>query len=171
MGDGTVTEPMGLGALSTYFDLVHPLVQVWDITDVDLDIMVGDGDRVGPTFVQDLSGSTSERNDVPFTDPHFDMSGAFDISLEMGPDTLILHSATFGGDLDPTGEALESVVLRAQLDVRGLGFDADETCWFLATLGSPCFSCPSDGDAYCVSIEVAEIPGTWVPGLDLVSVP
>jgi hypothetical protein len=79
-------------------------------------------------------------------------------------------SGTFSED----GSSIEDGTLKGAIDTRDIGdavgYSADEICSLVGLFGASCDACPSDGDAYCLTLSVSDLRGGVVDGLQLVVV-
>ncbi len=117
---------------------------------------------------QDFCQATWDFPAADFTlAPRFS-AGPADTSVNFNGVPVTLGGLSMEGEFSDDCSALEDATLEAEIDVRGivdlldalLGIDdADAGCQLLAGLSSPCQACASDGQVYCLPVEVTGASG------------
>ena len=121
---------------------------------------------------QDVCMPTLHFDDSDFTDHPYFSVGPTDLPIELMGTSLNISQMSLTGIIDDDGEDMYDIGLSGVLDMRELGealgdtdvglpvdfSDPESTCdLFASILGFDCNECPSDGEPYCVELELDEI--------------
>ncbi|MEC7946770.1 MAG: Ig-like domain-containing protein [Myxococcota bacterium] len=94
--------------------------------------------------------------------------GPEDTAVSFNGFPVTMEQLAIHGDFSADCTSLEDAHLTAQIDVRTikelvgelLGVDEPDTiCTLMAGFGTSCDACPSDGEPYCIPVEVADATG------------
>lgn len=105
--------------------------------------------------------------DARWTDPTFEL-GPADAHLTLGGTVLPVSDLYIRGTFAPDCSYTAGGVWQATLDARALGplfddllgtTDPDEICTALTTFGMLCEVCATDGETYCVELELDQLAG------------
>ena len=154
-------DPSVAPLLFELFESSSLVVSVVATSDDEATLRLGVGDATAPVAcapTADLSGT--------FADPVAAVSVPTVPALIDGVAVDLLHDASLDTVLAADCSDMEVYRLAGTLDMRSLTpaladlvgtEDADEICALVATFGLTCSACPSDGEAYCLDLEVTEM--------------
>lgn len=103
--------------------------------------------------------------------PWFDVT-ATEVQLVLGDASLPVTDFRFSGTIREHGDGLGGVTLIGLADTRYAGgafgqpLNPDAVCSIAGDLGVDCVDC-ADGETYCLDIEVRDVEGDWIEGLEL----
>ncbi len=171
--DGSWVEPLGLGdLLATY--IPEPLVLGFEESADGRAVLRLGGDNRG---AQDTCFATNDLA-VEWSNPVFSTLGG-EVSLYSSDYEIILYESEVSGWVDTDCAHVLDVRISGQFDFRqtaplfgdlvGSG-DPDELCSLVLGFGVSCARCVSDGEPYCVNIDIQEMRGAAV-GYTVVPVP
>lgn len=157
--DGVIVQPAGLGPmLADAWGSLEIAVHVDSMDDESADLMVGWGshgeqERCLPTT--DLDASVSGRR--------LSVTGASVALPNSGGETMPLFNVSLDAAVAEDCGDIELTRVTGELDSRDLGSDfvamdnPDDVCRHLISFGMVCEPCTSDGEPYCVPVEVADL--------------
>ena len=163
LASGNFVQPPGIGSLLGGLFTNNILIGITTADDTTLEVM-GAISLEGSTD-QDMCTETFA--DFPSAD--FSNSPLFaipegDVTLSVAGYTATIYSLAVSGTFAADGSYFGGGELRGELDARQLvdivgglmdGVEsADDVCGLVAGFGVSCSECSSDGEAYCVTLEV-----------------
>lgn len=172
LAGGTFVQPGGFGEIlaATFTDPVLVGVAFADRASID---WIG---SLGFTYL----GRIYQDTDLPswsfpvsdFTEsPWFDVT-ASEVQLVLGGASLPVTDFRFTGTMREHGDGLGGVSIVGLADTRFAGgafgqpLNPDAVCTIAGDLGVDCVDCP-DGETFCLDIEVRDVEGAWIEGLEL----
>ena len=155
---------------------VQVLVGVQDVTDDTLDLVGALPDTSSEDLVQDTCLPTLDFESIDFTDSPYFRAGPTDFPIEFSGVSLTIAGMEISGIFEPDGESMYGVGVSGALDLRDIGpalgdsdiglpvdlSDADQICDWAAILSISCEACPTDGEEYCLEVELDEIVATEI---------
>lgn len=176
LASGNFVQPPGIGSLIGGLFENNILLGIKS-AGAELEI-IGALSEAGNTN-QDMCAETLE--DFPPADfsasPYFEIPEG-DVTLTVAGFTATIHSLAVSGMFAADGSYFGGGELSGQLDAReivdivteaGLEVEtADDVCGLVAGFGVTCSSCDSDGEAYCITLEVNRLVANET-GVELVS--
>lgn len=159
--DGTTVSPMGIGALlADEMGSLEIALRIEEMDGDNADLVVGWGSR----GEQDLC--------VPTTDLEASFFGrqlsVSDATMEVpfsGGETIPLVNMSLEATIERDGSGIELEAVSGELDVRDMASAAEvlgvedprDICEVLVNFAIECEHCTSDGEPYCVPVEVVDL--------------
>ncbi|MCB9777584.1 MAG: hypothetical protein H6742_03385 [Alphaproteobacteria bacterium] len=142
-----------------------------------LDLIGGAAEEVEPGWIQqDPCIPTFDFDAVDFGNNPYISVGPTTLELDFEGVPVVLSQVYLGGVFVDGGAGIEDASLQAEIDARdvagSLGGTADQLCDLVESyFGIECIACSTDAEPLCLALDIQEIPGTLVPGLQVVPNP
>jgi hypothetical protein len=172
LGSAVFVQPANIGSLLQGALSQNILLGVLDATDTTLNMM-GAISKDGSTEQDFCNPSIAFPEAADFTEAPYFQIGPQDTLLEVAGYSVTISQLQISGDFSAGGEFFGGGVLMGEIDARdlvdilgelGAGESAAEVCDFIEAIGVTCETCTSDGQEYCLTIEVTDIVAAENPG-------
>lgn len=150
------------------------LLGVESADDANIDLIAAVGQQIDEeTIYQDPCFETANFEATAFQNNPYATVGPTTLTLDVQGIPAPLQNVKVSGAFIDGGAALAGGTLEAELDARdvaaSIGYTEDQVCELLETFVQiDCVPCDSDGESYCVGLELTDVEGALVPGLRLV---
>ncbi len=177
LSEATFLKPAGVGSLIQSAVDVNILLGVTGADDTTLNMM-GAISETGST-AQDFCNPSLAFPDADFSEQPYFQIGPADTDLSVSGFNITIVQFRISGDFSADGSYFAGGMLTGEIDARdllqieavaGLGEDADALCTLVESVSSgaaTCETCSTDGQEYCLTVEVINIVAEEVPNLVL----
>jgi hypothetical protein len=166
-------EPGGLGALLALYFTTPVLMGVQYADFETLDFLAAPG-LVSPFggLIQDITMSSWDFPATDFHDAPYFSAQTNEVVFEYEGEEVPVADFNFSGTISGDMRSIGGGVITGTADTRNMGAfvgapgDEDAMCETASSLGVACIPC-NDGQPYCLAMEVRDVDGEWVEGLEL----